>query len=360
MHTTPTAPSSYRSSAYTSSTSDRPLTYGYRSNEPSYRATGSDNYGYRTKTTEIERSVTPGLDHVLLNPSGPSIETSAARGAARRVQSALTESDRRNYARSRSMDRKQSRGEHDYGAPIRSRLITPDNAPDYTYVNYHDTSNGRTSQSRDEKGQPRSILKNKQTAEIEPRAELSGNGQGQVGGAPTRLSVLDRLRRHLSLEKTPPRETTIQRGLSGVGSPKDSVDLSGSEDTPKRKRSLLGFNRRKTSEVRLGSDGKLITNGYDDYKRPSSPIDKIKSLFRRESATRDTSNINNNDFYTSRYASAIDKSYPTSNVARDAYIPQYRKYPGSNPRDTDRSLNRYSYTSGLTDQKYKWFDDHNH
>ena len=67
---------------------------------------------------------------------------------------------------------------------------------------------------------------------------------------------------------------------------------------PKRKRSLLGFNRRKTSEVRLGSDGKMITNGYDDYKRPSSPIDKIKNLFRRDSANRETSNINTNDFYT--------------------------------------------------------------
>ena len=47
-------------------------------------------------------------------------------------------------------------------APIRNRLMTPDNAPDYTYVNYHDSSNGRASQSRDDKGQPRSILKNKQ------------------------------------------------------------------------------------------------------------------------------------------------------------------------------------------------------
>lgn len=30
---------------------------------------------------------------------------------------------------------------------------------------------------------------------------------------------------------------------------------------PKKKRSILSFNRRRTSEVRMGSDGKLITNG---------------------------------------------------------------------------------------------------
>jgi hypothetical protein len=42
--------------------------------------------------------------------------------------------------------------------------------------------------------------------------------------------------------------------------------------------------RRRTAEIRLGNDGKLstTTNGYlmdDDYKRPRSPIDRIKSLF---------------------------------------------------------------------------------
>lgn len=47
-------------------------------------------------------------------------------------------------------------------AHLGSRLLTPEPVADYAYVNYHDTSNGRASLSKDEKGQPRSILKNKQ------------------------------------------------------------------------------------------------------------------------------------------------------------------------------------------------------
>lgn len=47
---------------------------------------------------------------------------------------------------------------------------------------------------------------------------------------------------------------------------------------------FLNTTRRRTAEIRLGNDGKLTTttNGYlidDDYKRPRSPIDRIKSLF---------------------------------------------------------------------------------
>lgn len=120
----------------------------------------------------------------------------------------------------------------------------------------------------------------------------------------------------------------------------------------------------------MGSDGKLITNGYDDssqYKRPNSPIEKIKSLFRKnEPASTKSSALPNNDYYAGRYsgASASDKvygAYPSTNVAsgRDAYVPQYRKYPGSSARDASSVLNRYSYTSGLTDQRRHWYDDHN-
>ncbi|EFP02679.1 hypothetical protein CRE_21710 [Caenorhabditis remanei] len=54
----------------------------------------------------------------------------------------------------------------------------------------------------------------------------------------------------------------------------------------------------------MGADGKLVTNGYDDapssrdFKRPSSPIDRIKSLFRKS----DTTGTGHSDYYnSSRY-----------------------------------------------------------
>ncbi|VDM71221.1 unnamed protein product, partial [Strongylus vulgaris] len=104
---------------------------------------------------------------------------------------------------------------------------------------------------------------------------------------------------------------------------------------------------------------------YDDlsnYKRPSSPIEKIKSLFRKNDTSHVTSQLPSNDYYPGRYtaSSANDKTYsvyPTSNVAREAYVPQYRKYPGSTTRDPASVLNRYSYTPGITDQRRHWYDD---
>ncbi|KAK6036356.1 hypothetical protein COOONC_26139 [Cooperia oncophora] len=110
------------------------------------------------------------------------------------------------------------------------------------------------------------------------------------------------------------------------------------EESPKKKRSILSFNRRRTSEVRMGTDGKLVTNGFDDNshnKRPSSPIEKIKSLFRKNDNSTTASTLANNDYYAGRYSGGIanDKvygAYPSTNVsaAREAYVPQYRKYPG--------------------------------
>ncbi|CAI4231887.1 unnamed protein product [Auanema sp. JU1783] len=405
MHTTPTAASSYRPTSYYSG-SDRPLTtYGYRSQdvrndyrEP-YRSTkyDGDNYGYHRRSVYDydNRAVTPGVDTSSIPYS--SEQTSGYRPAARRVTSALTDADKRAYNhRSRSMDRKQVSKDHDYSAQLRHRLMTPEAASgsDFSYVNYHDSSNGRASQGRDDKsGAPRGILKTRQSSEQDARSSVdalapttggtntsnSGNGRGLDGGTGPVRSVIDRLRRHLSLEKSSspqrqqPAQTQAPQTLTTLGqvngvrapsagaNPKDLQGLhngSSRDESPKKKRSLLSFNRRRTSEVRLGADGKLITNGVDDqYKRPSSPIDKIKSLFRKgDGATQDP-------YFSSRYVAGSDKSYgyPTSNVAstRDPYVPQYRKFPGSTPRDTNAALNRYSYTPGLTEQRRHWFDDHN-
>ncbi|ETN72508.1 hypothetical protein NECAME_13841 [Necator americanus] len=100
----------------------------------------------------------------------------------------------------------------------------------------------------------------------ESNSTTARNEQGNVG--PVR-SVIDRLRRHLSLEKSasPQRQTSPQQTMMGSSgssrlttNSRDSHDRAV-EDNPKKKRSLLSFNRRRTSELRMGSDGKLVTNG---------------------------------------------------------------------------------------------------
>uniref|UniRef100_A0A8R1EN28 Uncharacterized protein n=1 Tax=Caenorhabditis japonica TaxID=281687 RepID=A0A8R1EN28_CAEJA len=56
--------------------------------------------------------------------------------------------------------------DYDYSSNLLGRLTTPDShaAPDYSYVNYHDSSNGRSNVTFEKDGQPRSILKNKQAS----------------------------------------------------------------------------------------------------------------------------------------------------------------------------------------------------
>ncbi|RCN36828.1 hypothetical protein ANCCAN_17290 [Ancylostoma caninum] len=302
----PSAAPSYRPASYYSSASDRPLTnFATRKPEDSYkvdpyRAADSyrrydDNYGgYKRTPYDFEKGATPGSDTYAPSAASHVTETNPLimnrfRPTARRMD------DRSSYIRTRSMDRKHPMGEeYDYGAHLRNG-VPPEPIPDYTYVNYHDSSNGRAaSVTKDEKGQPRSILKNKQ--------------------------VIDRLRRHLSIEKSAspqrqppcltlnfqaaPQQTML--GTSGTSrlttNTRESHDRAA-EESPKKKRSLLSFNRRRTSELRMGSDGKLVTNGYDDlpnYKRPSSPIEKIKSLFRKNDTSHATSQLPSNDYYPGR------------------------------------------------------------
>ncbi|CAL2040285.1 unnamed protein product [Caenorhabditis brenneri] len=355
-HSNPsTGASSYRPSSYYTSTSDRPVT-GLRRPEESY--TSSTAYGRYDG-----RSTTPSNDHYAISSALADNQASSManrfRPTARRVASAMTDADRRNYHRSRSMDR--NKVDYEYGSNLLGRLTTPDThgAGDYSYVNYHDSSNGRSNVTMEKDGQPRSILKNKQSADVEPRVESSYETSSGV------RSVFERLRRHLSLEKSvsPQRQNTSFYGrqlrVASVGPHSRNIDSTTSAlDNPKKKRSLLSFNRRKTSEVRMGSDGKLITNGYDDtpssrdFKRPSSPIDRIKSLFRKSDTSGTTGH---SDYYNS--SRAYTSSNPTS--TREPYVAQYRKYPGSTTRDTSSALNRYSYTPGLTDQRRHWYDDPN-
>ncbi|XGW28320.1 hypothetical protein V3C99_008249 [Haemonchus contortus] len=343
----PSGAPSYRPASYYSTASDRPLstfalrkpedsfsTDAYRSGE-TYRNRFEENFPFRRTPYEHEKGAISGTEYHAPSSAMVAQEANAPipnrfRPTARRIFK--NDGDRPAYIRTRSMDRKQGFGEdYDYAAQLRNRHTTPEPVADYAYVNYHDTSNGRGGVARDDKGLPRSILKNKQAA---PQ-------QTNLGG--TRAAALN-----------PTSWETRERQA---------------EENPKKKRSILSFNRRRTSEVRMGTDGKLVTNGYDDnsrYKRPSSPIEKIKSLFRKNDNSTTAAAMPSNDYYAGRYSGGIagDKvygAYTTTNVAaaREAYTPQYRKYPGSSTRDASTALNRYSYTPGLTDQRRHWYDDHN-
>ncbi|KAJ1369168.1 Protein kinase domain-containing protein [Parelaphostrongylus tenuis] len=390
---TPAGAPFYRPASYYSSASDRPTnTFSYRKLDDPYkvdmhRSTDyyrnryDDGLGYRRGAYEFEIAgagqPTPSLTSITQESNAPILNR--IRQTARRMPS--TESERYSYTRARSMDRKHPMGEElGYGAELRARLISPEPVGDYTYVHYHDSSNGRANGTKDEKRLPRSILKKKQSGE-EQRSEVADNFSRRsedVTVGPVR-SVIDRLRRHLSMEKSasPQGQIMSQQLGSGAGvmtsltttnGNKDSQDR-GFDNSSKKKRSLLSFNRRRTSEVRVDSDGKLVTNGCDDaanYKRPNSPMDKIKSLFRKSEAPSVPSGLSNSDYYSSRYTGGTvsDKPYGASTslnvpTAREAYIPQYRKYPGSTSRDPSSVLNRYSYTPGISDQRRHWYDDHN-
>lgn len=258
-------------------------------------------------------------------------------------------------------------------AAPRSRLLTPEVASttDYAYVSYHDSSGiARASQPReppDVSRQPaRGILKNKQSADSEPRAFVSGNGRGLVGGSgPSTGSgvkfkpvteMFDRLKRHLSAEKSvsPAPRSTSRFSSTASTTPYTNYE-SDRDESPRassKKRSILSLARRRTSEIRLSNDGKMTTtsNGYsdiDDAKRPSSPLEKIKGLFRRskdnlnatDSLPVSPHHVPSASVSPHRGYSEKLSSYNAASAA--SYTPQFRKF--------DRSyVSRYSYTPSTT------------
>ncbi|KAK6012962.1 hypothetical protein OSTOST_21859, partial [Ostertagia ostertagi] len=175
----PNGAPSYRPASYYSTASDRPLTHlslAPIESKHSFKvdayctAPSNDPYRTRSRTSSSYKKIPYEF-----------------RPTARRFFKSETD---RPYIRTRSMDRKQGFGEDfDYAAQLRSRHITPEPVADYAYVNYHDTSNGRASAARDEKGQPRSILKNKQSVDVEQRGggdEAGSRGEGSSGVGPVR------------------------------------------------------------------------------------------------------------------------------------------------------------------------------
>uniref|UniRef100_A0A915Q462 Protein kinase domain-containing protein n=1 Tax=Setaria digitata TaxID=48799 RepID=A0A915Q462_9BILA len=371
-----------------------------------YKSRYDDNYPYRRNTTyDADTSI---VSH-RYRPSG------------RHVPSVLGDPTRRIYGRSNSMERNALRSEDGDYFGYRNFLTTAElNSGDkgeYSYVNFHDTSaRGSTPHEPDHSKIPtRGILKNKQNTETDSRtsAELSstGSGQGIVGGKDQASAtsgvkhMFDRLKRHLSAEKsTSPGPNSISSpGLTyrnhfpstknlSIGETADHASSVRTFDESKvskeesskaaKKRSLfLALGRRRTTEMRLGPDGKITIGGLEsEFKRPSSPIDKIKSLFRKSKESVSispvsqpmSSNYAHLDYVnfpssaSGRY-SLVDKVYgvyPSSHltpaITREPFSPQYRKYTAAvtTPGSATTNYNRYSYTPGANDRMLRhWHED---
>ncbi|KAI1729903.1 protein kinase domain-containing protein [Ditylenchus destructor] len=316
------------------------------------------------------------------------------RPATRRlVGTALRDVDGRR-ARSQSNDHMYStvlaREDAEFASHIGARMMTPDMglgsgfersgaAMEYGYVNYHDSSGrgvGVAAQPPDMTVTPaRSILKNRQAFEIEPRGKETTSG-----------GILSRLRRHLStdenknasptmtsygydalksLTNAPPPLYSTNVALEGVAATTNTT-LSG--ESGKGKRSLLNMARRRTAEVRMLPDGKISTNSYLDdepYKRPRSPIDRIKSLFRGKSKDNATAGSVVSQAAGSSYTpgsttygassrfTAPTSSYQPVGSMTQSPNSQYKRYTGA-----ATTMNRgYGYpTTGNGTTRSNWYD----
>ncbi|KAI6216188.1 hypothetical protein M3Y99_01835200 [Aphelenchoides fujianensis] len=289
---------------------------GYKSRYDDYGASGYRRPPFEDRSLDFDQMLMGpsdlgfgGTSSGFANPPDPAFGM-GGRPAGRRVSSAALRERRNGRARSQSTDRKYSAG----GLEMDERLMgAMEGGTDFAYVAYHDSGSSRVSQPREPEfglAPTRGILKNKQAYEVEPRTSQTREILGGMSG----------LRRHMSAEKDlhyfgigpPPAGfrfgsigpmggshvhplpySVYGAGVGGVSggyyeATRDVFDPPPSSATSKSRgaggSSFLNATRRRTAEIRLGNDGKLTTttNGYtldDDYKRPRSPIDRIKSLF---------------------------------------------------------------------------------
>uniref|UniRef100_A0A0N4ZC60 Protein kinase domain-containing protein n=1 Tax=Parastrongyloides trichosuri TaxID=131310 RepID=A0A0N4ZC60_PARTI len=367
---------------------------------PHQQSNISSNYGSKNETEE--------------RPTAKEGLFSRFRPVTKRVASVL--GDKKSRPRSQSNDRKYSAsGRSTEELHEFTRLTTPelsDRSSEYPYINYHDSATGglpRTviPKEPDINMTPtRGILKNKPSGESESRKDSnSSTGGGATSGVKYMLS---RIRRRISSDKSVSpapisrvsAPITYQNAFIGnVGTPFDEERRSHNFEvydleTAARKRQLSNINRRRTCDIRMGPDGKYITNsGFggtdEDYKRPRSPIEKIKSFFRKtpketiigssnitsggagKSSQYDYSggygrhdaNSSIGSASSSRYTTGTDKifgSFPTSsNSSRltshgsSQYNSQANKYNPS-PYASGNSSTRY------TPSNRNWHDDPHH
>ncbi|VDN06709.1 unnamed protein product [Thelazia callipaeda] len=154
----------------------------------------------------------------------------------------------------------------------------------------------------------------------------------------------------------------------------DTVSKEGPSKASKKRSLFLALGRRRTTEMRLVPDEKIIiASGVEpELKRPSSPIEKIKSLFRRSKESEAIATIsqplssghshNNYLSFPSTTSARYGLSekphsiYPLphlpSMVGRETFTPQYRKYATGMTVPGSSIVNhyRYSYTPGTNDR----------
>uniref|UniRef100_A0A1I7VIZ6 Protein kinase domain-containing protein n=1 Tax=Loa loa TaxID=7209 RepID=A0A1I7VIZ6_LOALO len=335
-----------------------------------YKSRYDDNYPYRRNNnydsdtgTGHNAEMTPNIQNQT-NHESSNAATYRYRPAGRHIASVLGDPTRRIYGRSNSMERSALRQDDlDYFG-FRNFVTTSDmhtgDKAEYSYVNFHDTAvRGSTPHEPDHSKLPtRGILKNKQNAENDSSrasTEISstGSGQGIVGGKD---------------------QTSAASGKVSKDEPSKAA----------KKRSLfLALGRRRTTEMRLGPDGKITVPGLEsDFKRPSSPIDKIKSLFRKSkesvampaASQQLPSNYAHLDYanflsspssrygFTDKVYGVYPSSHLTPSFTRDPFASQYRKYTGkaaiTTPGSTSSNYNRYSYTTGANDRALRhWHED---
>uniref|UniRef100_A0A158Q8Y4 Protein kinase domain-containing protein n=1 Tax=Elaeophora elaphi TaxID=1147741 RepID=A0A158Q8Y4_9BILA len=326
--------------------------------DESYLYRRNNAYDIDTGTAHNTEITTPSIQNQANHEPGNAATHRYRPVSGRHIASVLGDPTRRVYGRSNSMERNALRQDDldHYGFRnfVPTSEMTGGDKGEYSYVNFHDTATrGSTPHEPDHNKLPtRGILKIKQNMDNENRTSV---------------------------------ETPSMGGVQGTGGGKDqTVATAGkvSKDEPSKaakKRSLfLAIGRRRTTEMRLGPDGKLTIGGSveSDFKRPSSPIDKIKSLFRKskESVTMPatSSNYANLDYanfpstsarygFTDKVYGVYPSSHLTPAITRDSYSPQYRKYtaaittPGYN---NTGNYNRYSYGTGTNDRPLRhWHED---
>ncbi|CEF60084.1 Protein kinase domain and Serine/threonine-/dual specificity protein kinase, catalytic domain and Protein kinase-like domain-containing protein [Strongyloides ratti] len=383
--------------------------YDYNNSSTPYSLYPSTNIGgYGSKVDTEERSSTKEGIFSRLRP------------VTKRIASVL--GDDKTRPRSQSNDRKFSASGRSITGDEHNEINrhpTPelsDRSTDYPYINYHDSATGGLPRMAIPKEPDinmtpgRGILKNKTSSDVETRKDSNTSTGGATSGV---KHILSRIRRRISFDKSvsPAPTTRVSAPITYQNAFISNVGTSFDEDrrshnfevydveTAARKRQLSNINRRRTCDIRMGPDGKFITNtSYggidDDYKRPRSPIEKIKSFFRKTSKessvggnnissgvtgkttpydyssgySRHDGNSSIGSAASSRYTSGTDKifgSFPTSsnssrltsNHGSSQYNNQGNKYTpvmSSSPYTTGGPSSRY------TPSTRNWHDDSHH
>uniref|UniRef100_A0A1I8AXI3 Uncharacterized protein n=1 Tax=Meloidogyne hapla TaxID=6305 RepID=A0A1I8AXI3_MELHA len=368
---------------------------GLRSGPRTEEQYGGGGGGVRRSIYETERPITPcneyiGGNYYPHNQPIPEPESPprGGEGRFRRKMTALRDADgrRSSYAsRSQSNDHMAllSRGaympdELEQIEPMsgNSRYATPEiggsggysnQMPEYAYIAYHDSGmpnginqqyNNRSSrrdQNNDLDTAPvRGILKNRQAYEVEPR------GQG-------------RLRRHQSVDKGYLNSHSLDEHQnnqdlytnSRIGNSYSrrygvrDYDYDINSNKKRGSAGLLNLGRRKTTEVRLGPES--IPNSRkqsanilleEEFKRPRSPIECIKSLFRggnQKTTIKDNLNSNNlpSNYNSSRYSTNIGNGHYCGYSGGGGGGNNYKRYGGGIGRsDGGRFTQTNNYNGG--------------